>query len=111
MVDEDFIDVDEANEPESSEQRAAARSELERRCDAVGIELKEEDIPFSLNEKYFLIELPAGREKREFLFWEGEEMRSVLSIPFEKYVFLRPYDAICSYSDGTVEALLQILDR
>jgi hypothetical protein len=111
MVDEDFLEADEADYRESEDQQAAAKAELERRCHVAGLRLKEEDNPFSKGEKYLLVELPAGREKRQRTLWGTEAIRSFLSVPFEKYVFLRPYEAICSYSDGTIEALLQTLER
>lgn len=111
MVDEDFLEADKADYRESEDQQAAAKAELKRRCDVAGLRLEEENHPFAKGGKYLFVEFPAGREKRQHSLWGTEAIRSFLSIPFDKYVFLRPYEAICSYSDGTIEALLQTLEQ
>jgi hypothetical protein len=111
MADEDFPEIDEAEEVESDEGHlAAAKKELERRCTAASLELREVDTPpFG---KYSEVKLPAGREKRAIRLWDsGSRILTFLSVPFEKYVFLRPYEGICSYSEGIIEALLQSLER
>lgn len=108
MFDEDFLEGDEADESESDEQLTAAIAELEDRCEAAGLKLEKDTF---LGEKLLSVEMPAGREQRQCVFWSSESIRSFLSIPFEKYVFLRPYEAICSYSDGMIEALLRTLEQ
>ena len=55
--------------------------------------------------------MPCGREKRDITLWDFSSVSRLLSVPFEKYVFLSDYEAICSYSDGTIEGLVRSLDR
>lgn len=84
----------------------AAFNELKKRCDAVNIpceERGEEDF------RYALISLPAGREKRSIYFYSVDDVRRVLSVPFEQYTFLGNYLALCSYKEGVIVAGLRVL--
>lgn len=103
----DDFDADAGKE----EDITSARVDLEARCSAAGLHVIEEDDPFEIGDKYLVVKLPAGRDTRTFGFWNAESIRSFLEVPFEKYVFLNPFEAICSYSDGTIEALLLSLER
>lgn len=94
----------------SEAETAASRADLERRCAAANIELREEEDPFG-DDRMLVADLPAGREKRSLYFFDADAIKRLLSIPFEKYVFLHPYEAVCSYADGTIEALLRSLER
>jgi hypothetical protein len=87
-----------------------AVAELERRCKTAGIELtKQQDSPEARTDA--VVHMPCGREKRSLPLWDFNSIRRFLSVPFEKYVFLSDYEAICSYSDGTLEGLVRSLDR
>ena len=82
-----------------------AVQQLEKRCDNAGIQLIEQPPPFlHMGKQELVVELPAGRQKKRIRITSLKRVNSLLSIPFEKYVFLTPYSAICSYSDGTIEA-------
>ena len=52
------------------------------------------------------INMPAGRSKRVIYVANIEQARALLEANFEKYVFVGDYNAICSYSDGYIEAAL-----
>lgn len=92
------------------EQFAKAKSELERRCKKSSINLTEEKDLFDKT-PYLLLDLPSGRETRPIILEDLSEIENLLSIPFEKYVFLNPYDAICSYKDGLIEGLVSSVER
>lgn len=51
---------------------------------------------------YVSIGLPSGREKR-WVNATGSRLPRLLEIPFEKYVVLKGYEAICCYADGMIE--------
>lgn len=84
---------------------------LEERCKKAAIEIKEDEDPFEEDLKTLILQLPAGREKKPYYLFDSDGIKKLLSIPFENYVFLRPYEAICSYSEGTIEALVTSVDR
>jgi hypothetical protein len=107
---EDLEDEDEdEEETEDPAALAAAIDELRKRAGVA-------HIPFELRqledgEKYVMLQLPAGREKRSLSFFSLERIQQFLTTPFEKYVLIGPYEAICSYIDGTIEARIRPLDR
>src|SRR6266849_585844 len=71
------------------------QEELIRRCAAANITCEKEE-----NEKglvVFSIRMPSGRDKRLIQLTNQSSMEEFLAIPFEKYVFLSDYEAICSY--------------
>jgi hypothetical protein len=80
------------------------------RCKQAGLSVHEQDDFFDEGKDY-IVELPAGREKRRLYLHSEEQIQKLLSTPFENYVVLRPFEAICSYTDGTIEALLRTLER
>lgn len=100
-------DFDEGEIEESPAEFAAARKELEERCHASKISLEEHDDPFGGS--YLSLALPAGREKRRVNLYGINDIKSVLSIPFEDYVFLGDYSAVCSYKEGKIEAAIRPL--
>ncbi len=106
MSDEDLTEfVDEDEEQESPEELQKARQLLEERCDKAGIEFEVRE--FGEGEDYVRVEMPNGREKRTIRLFRLEQLNKLLSIPFEKYVFLGDLAAICSYEDGSIEAALR----
>lgn len=91
--------------PISPEDFVAARKVLTERCRAAGITLDEVNLP---DERPQLqLGMKCGRDTRWVSIFGDEHIRWLLSIPFEKYGFLADYEAICSYSDGTIEAGLR----
>lgn len=84
------------------EEIAAAKKLLAERCKTAGITLEEVSIPDE--ELRIRVGMNCGRNTRWLSLWADESINQLLSIPFEKYVFLADLETICSYSDGTIEA-------
>ncbi len=83
------------------------REQLAHRCDSAKIQWEEiksdlADI-FGLD-RYLVVSLPNGREKRRVSLYANERIREFLSISFEEYSFLGDFLAICSYSKNSIEA-------
>lgn len=104
-LDSVIVEMDDAEEKNDPATLAAAKSELTRRCEVAGIEAEEHD-GFE-GEKYLQVALPNGREKRHRTLFSLKSITELLSVPFESYCFLGEYEAICSYSDGSIEALVR----
>ena len=110
MSEEDvFVDEEEFEAPANPEEVAAARKELERRCKEANIELRESE-GFIDGETVLEVGMPAARETRWVYLFDLEDMKRFLSIPFERYVFLEDYAAICSYADAEIEAVIRPLN-
>jgi len=61
-----------------------------------------------------VLEFPNGQKTRTLTLskhYNLHEFYGVNSIDFEKFVFLADYRAICSYKDGSIEALLEPVTR
>ncbi|MDH1472956.1 hypothetical protein N5F13_00475 [Comamonas thiooxydans] len=79
----------------------AAKNALEARCKVAGIGYEER--PDAVN-RHVCISLKSGRNVRKLTLFSELSINKVLSVPFESYVFLSGLEAMCSYSDGTIEA-------
>jgi len=102
LEDDDEIEEDPA-------EFAAFREELEKRCVASNIAV-EEHVDF-IGKKYLTVALPSGREKRLVHLADARDIQDMLSMPFERYVFLGGYHSICSYRDFVIEAGIRALVR
>jgi hypothetical protein len=91
--------------------KSPALEQLIARCEAANLTVSEEDDYFDEGGKNYILELPAGREKHRLYLSSEKQIERLLSIRFERYVSLWPYEAICSYADGTIESSLRILER
>jgi hypothetical protein len=100
----EVIEEDESEDPNAVE---AAVAELKARAEAKKIEYQEQRGPGG--ELFFTLLLPSGREKRRFSTYSIRSLQALLAIPFEKYVFLGSYEAICSYEDSMIEASIRSL--
>lgn len=110
MSDEEiYVDEDDTEDFDIDEFNRIV-SKLKKRCKSAGIEITEED-PIDEGIDYPVINMPCGREKIEFPLRSTDTIKSFLETEFEKYVCLSSYEAICSYSKGTIEALVQPLTR
>lgn len=78
-------------------------AELDARCKEASIKLEVHEF---LDEKSVRVYLPAGRQTSELTLFGLQRIHAFLSIPFEKYVLLGDYAAICSYKEGHIEAAL-----
>src|SRR4051812_2210725 len=94
---------DAIKEGSSAAESAALHTELETRCKAAGIEIKQVEA-FEPGKFVPSLQMRAGRETRSVVVWRIPDLRRLLSIPFEKYTFIAGYNAICSYEEGTIEA-------
>lgn len=99
-VDGEFDDEQVESNP-TPEDFEEAKSKLEERC-------KTANIPIELIEPFnglprLKMEINCARGKRSVVA-TIDNISNLISIPFEKYVFLSGLEAICSYADGTVEA-------
>jgi hypothetical protein len=103
-----MTDVDTAFEEEeveatiSPEELVTAKKALSERCKASDITLEDTSVPDE--EQRFRVGMKCGRNIRWLTLWSDESITQLLSIPFEKYVFLSDLEAIASYLDGTIEA-------
>ncbi|WP_137279097.1 hypothetical protein [Pseudomonas rhizoryzae] len=87
------------------EEFAIAKKLLAERCAAAGIAL--EDIPVLDEEPKLKIGMKCGRNTRWLALWSGESIYQLLDIPFEKFTYLSDFEAICSYTEGTIEAAIR----
>lgn len=107
--DEQEYEDDEDEGPSDAERFRAAASRLTSRCTAKGIAVKiDDDEP---EEQLVTVSMPNGKVTRDVMLASADEIESLLAVPFERFVFLGAYDAIASYSDGTIECLVRPLDN
>jgi hypothetical protein len=94
----------------TSDLQSGIIAELKRRCSAANLTLNA--IPENLagESSAFTLEMRSGRDHRKLYISAGRDLTKLLSINFEKYIFLSGFDAICSYSDDIIEAALRSLD-
>lgn len=100
-----LFDEEEIETTVSLDKLIEAKKELSVRCLAAGIMLEEEKD--ADEEPRLKIEMKCGRNTRELWFSTYERIQELLSIQFEKYTFLGDLAAICSYTDGTIEAAIR----
>lgn len=105
-----FVDDEEDETPVDPAEVAAARNELERRCKDANIELRDSE-GFVGEESVIEVGMPAARDKRWVYLFDFDDIRNFLAVPFEKYVFVGDYSAICSYSDSVIEAAIRPLSN
>ncbi|GAA4774805.1 hypothetical protein GCM10023219_22910 [Stakelama sediminis] len=77
-------------------------AELKKRCEAAKIEIRTRSFEDD-GVTYTSVGLPSGRAKR-WVGATGDRLERLLQVPFEKFVFLQGFEAICSYEDGFIEA-------
>lgn len=79
----------------------SAKKTLRERCERAGLAL--EEVPVG-DISRLRLGMKCGRDVRWLYFASDESIDDLLSIKFEKYVFLAGLQAICSYEAGTIEA-------
>ncbi len=82
-----------------------AIEKLKKRCTESNIAF--DVIDFDDGDKFLQIQIPSGRDAQPLLISSLRKAGALISVNFEKYIILKGYDAICSYSDGTIEALIR----
>lgn len=110
MAEEELIEIVEDDEEIfDTKAYAKARKALEKRCNAANIEIAERE--FVDGEKFLTVGIPNGREKRWIPLFRIEQFNHILSVQFEKFTFIGDYLAICSYEDGTIEAIVRSIGQ
>ncbi len=79
---------------------------LKKKCDKAGIKLTEENF---LQTSHPAVHIPAGKGEHVKHLMTDKTINKFLKVPFEKYICLQDYDAICSYGDGIIEAIIHPL--
>jgi hypothetical protein len=86
-------------------------NQMHQRCDAAKLALilrpPEEMILGDWD--LYVVEFPAGREKRSVFLYDSDDFETLLSFPFEKFSFLADYEAIVSRDDRAIEAPIRQL--
>jgi hypothetical protein len=84
----------------------ALRDDLKKRCGKANIAFEELEAwdPTDISCR---IGLQSGRERRWLYFLDVDDYERVLAVNFERYTCLSGLEAICSYEDGTIEALIR----
>lgn len=72
------------------------------RCKSAG--LKIEEVPRTDDKTVLKLGMKNGKDFRWLIVGSDENIAALLSVPFERFVFLSDYVAICSYLDGLIEA-------
>lgn len=98
-------DLDVKPDDESLFDAEKALSDLRERAEAAGLTLRRN---WEADEGGFYVELvvPAGREERTIFFPESH-LPTLLEVSFESVKFLERYEAICSYEENWIEALVR----
>ncbi|MBA2501263.1 MAG: hypothetical protein H0V27_00140 [Pyrinomonadaceae bacterium] len=105
-IDELFSEVVRKTEEEAVE-ITSLKAQLIQRCQNAKIEYEEIEFPDS--SVALQINLPSGRKKRSVVISLAKEYKRMLTIPFEDYVYIGDYTAICSYKHSYIEAGVRTL--
>lgn len=99
-------DDESSADPQAWDSAVAA---LELRATAAGMKCRKE--ADSEGYRWLSIDIPAGRETREIRLYNSDDIRELLSVPFEKYRFLTDLNAVWSPEDDRIEGLTESLTR
>ena len=88
----------------ANEEFQKALTKIVRRCEAAKIQF--EYVTNAFERRILAINMPAGRRRQLVKVTDHFEANRLLDSNFQKYSFVGDYDAICSYEDGYIEALL-----
>lgn len=91
------------------EERSKLQEILLIRCESACVETK--TLEYLDGGTYLSIGFQNGREKRWFPFHNIDEMKNVIDIEFERYVFIGDFYAIANYSTNYIEALFRPIER
>ena len=93
----DEVDSDDLSDMEDSPRLLDVQGALEQlreRCSKAN--LKTED-PQEENSFLLKLSMPEGRDTRPVYIRTSDAAQALLDIPFERFVFLSNYDAVCSF--------------
>jgi hypothetical protein len=105
MTEVEIDDTDDEEERDDPAEFRSALAEMVQRATAVGI--KYEQGQDEEGEPTLVVRMPDGRDSRPVHVHSLARAKSLLSIPFEEFVFLSPYEAVCSYRAGTIESFVR----
>jgi hypothetical protein len=102
LVAEPLVEEVPENDDPTEEQLAAIRE----RCERAGLAFNSAEAD-PLDEGTYSIELRSGRDTRKVYLFQRANAKALLDIEFEKFSFLSDFEAICSYSGQSIEALVR----
>lgn len=104
----DFDDLGE-NDKDNPEEISQAKNALRERCKLNGFSFKEEIRENGIT--VVEIGIKCAREQRKISITSLDRLKKLLSISFEEISFISGFEAICSYTDGTIEASVRPFGR
>jgi hypothetical protein len=104
-VEREFDDLEVEGAAEPAAEVVAAKEALAARCKVAGLSYEEVSAPEE--EWRVRVAMKCGRDTRRLVLWSAEGINHLLAVPFERYVFLSDLEAICSYSEGSIEAAVR----
>lgn len=105
-IDDLFAETGQKTDEEAAE-LSSLRESLIKRCQEAKVEYEEVEFPDS--SVGLQLNLPSGRKKRSVVIYSSKDYKRILSIPFEEYVYIGDYTAICSYKHSYIEAGVRTL--
>lgn len=87
------------------------KSSIKKRCEEARIECEVVEAQDDENNDTIVVSLQDGHKKRQILISSHSEAKNLSRYQFEKYRFLSGYQAIYSYEDNYIEAILIRLEQ
>ncbi|MGB5197631.1 MAG: hypothetical protein WBN64_11255, partial [Candidatus Deferrimicrobium sp.] len=87
--------------------------ELIERCNRAKIELATDKVDIedgNREQEFHIIKMPCGKGIRSRFIFSEDDYNGILTIEFEKYVYLENYEAISDPSLGFIEAAVRPID-
>lgn len=110
MNDPDVIaEYEEVESVPSQDPMSAEIGELKSRCSAANLDLRA-GVVLQGETPSFRLGMKCARDVRWVYVTADNNIKKLLGIEFEKYVFLSGFEAICCYSEKTIEAAVRPLD-
>jgi hypothetical protein len=80
--------------------------QLQRRCESAS-RISLEEYEEGADKHWWVVTFPRARGEQKVYLGDESSITRLLSVPFERYVFLEEYTAICSYEDKVIEAIIR----
>lgn len=101
---DDEVDVIDADVVDGDADPAQLIASLEARCKAAKIPLESDEPGEDGPDLLITVRMPSGREHIPITLYDLDMVRAFLAVPFERYVLLSDYSAICWYQEQVIEA-------